>query len=122
MRFQFSTLLAVASATLTIATPTLHAERAQPEGQENDRPSVNCSPYQPRVKPFHPRRGRVCYVKSNNDGTDDSPAILKAVADCNNGGRVIFRQQNNYTIGTALDLTHLEHIDIGNQVTKSYTQ
>jgi galacturan 1,4-alpha-galacturonidase len=53
-------------------------------------------------------------VQSHNDGvTDDSAYILDALHDCNNGGHVVFREGIKYLIGTALDLTWLNHIDIG---------
>jgi galacturan 1,4-alpha-galacturonidase len=53
-------------------------------------------------------------VESHNDGvTDDSTYILNALHSCNNGGHVVFAEGLKYTIGTALDLTFLEHIDIG---------
>lgn len=53
-----------------------------------------------------------CYVQSHGNGTDDSSYILSAVNTCNNGGHVVFTQGTKYTIGTALNLTFLEHIDI----------
>jgi galacturan 1,4-alpha-galacturonidase len=59
-------------------------------------------------------------VESHNDGvTDDSTYILNALHSCNNGGHVVFAEGLKYTIGTALDLTFLEHIDIDIQ---SYIQ
>lgn len=66
--------------------------------------------------PFHPlpdtkHRTKVCYVESHGDGTDDSKYILQAIKKCNNGGRVVF--DKSYTIGTALDLQFLKHIDLG---------
>lgn len=71
------------------------------------------------VSPKHPfrplpdtkHRTKVCYVDSHGDGTDDSKYILEAIKKCNNGGRVVF--DKNYTIGTALDLQFLKHIDLG---------
>lgn len=45
--------------------------------------------------------------------TDDSEYILEAINKCNNGGHVIFPQNVTYVIGTALNLTNLEHVDIG---------
>jgi len=56
-------------------------------------------------------------VKSHNDCvTDDSTYILDALHDCNNGGHVVFKEGLKYTIGTALDLTFLKHIDIGKSI------
>ena len=44
--------------------------------------------------------------------TDDSPYILSALHACNNGGHVVFDASTKYIIGTALDMTFLQHIDI----------
>lgn len=61
-----------------------------------------------------PKRDRKCVVKSHNDfKTDDSPYVLQAVKKCNDGGHVLFPEGTTYVIGTALDLTGLKHIDIG---------
>ena len=63
---------------------------------------------------LHPEhRSRTCYVRSHNDLiTDDSPYILSALRDCNDGGHVIFPSNTNYLIGTALNLTFLRHVDL----------
>ncbi|RDL33266.1 Exopolygalacturonase [Venustampulla echinocandica] len=123
MRFLFNIVLATASATLSIANPTWQAEerwskRSSPGHQIPDhisqRPSVSCHPKFPTRPPPSPQsRHKVCYVKSHNNGiTDDSNHVLDALNKCNNGGRVVFREGTRYTIGTALDLTFLNHIDI----------
>jgi galacturan 1,4-alpha-galacturonidase len=53
-------------------------------------------------------------VQSHNDGTtDDAPYILSALHECNNGGHAVFREGITYFIATAMDLTFLEHIDLG---------
>ena len=53
-------------------------------------------------------------MQSHNDGvTDDSNFILEALHECNDGGHVVFKEGTQYFIGTALDLTFLEHIDLG---------
>lgn len=78
------------------------------------RPDIDISPKSP-FKPFpsSPSRDRICLVKSHNDGvTDDSADILSAIAKCNNGGHVIFSEDQKYVIGTALDLSNLNHIDL----------
>jgi galacturan 1,4-alpha-galacturonidase len=123
MRFQLATILAVALATLSSAKPTWQAEesRAKSSGghqapnHTSPRPSISCFPKTPHIPPpWTPPRNKVCYVKSHNDSvTDDSTYILDALHDCNNGGHVVFTQGVKYTIGTALDLTFLNHIDIG---------
>ncbi|KAF2090013.1 glycoside hydrolase family 28 protein [Saccharata proteae CBS 121410] len=64
-------------------------------------------------------RTRTCYVAASCNGTDDSTSFLQAIDSCNNGGQVVFSANKTYTIGTALDLTYLEHIDI---VIEGYVQ
>jgi galacturan 1,4-alpha-galacturonidase len=82
---------------------------------QGTRPKITYSPQKPyEPLPVSPSRGRNCYVQSHNDfKTDDSAYILDAINKCNNGGHVIFPQGTTYVIGTALDLSHLSHIDIG---------
>ncbi|OCK83385.1 glycoside hydrolase family 28 protein [Lepidopterella palustris CBS 459.81] len=77
------------------------------------RPNHPIGPKHPG-KPFppSPARTKYCYVKSHGDGKDDADYILDAIKECNNGGHVIFSQGIEYTIGTALDLTFLNHVDI----------
>ncbi|OJJ55877.1 hypothetical protein ASPSYDRAFT_60051 [Aspergillus sydowii CBS 593.65] len=67
--------------------------------------------------PFRPLphsypREKVCHVRSHGDGSDDSKFILSALHQCNHGGKVVFAEDKEYTIGTALDLTFLKHIDL----------
>lgn len=69
-----------------------------------------------------PARSRTCYVQSHNDlVTDDSQNILSALRQCNNGGHVVFPANQTYLIGTGLDLTFLQHIDIDIQGEISFT-
>lgn len=84
---------------------------------QGTRPTISFSPKQPyQPIPKSPSRNRNCYVQSHNDFvTDDSPYITAAINKCNNGGHVIFPQGTTYVIGTALNLTNLKHIDIGNE-------
>lgn len=78
-------------------------------------PNFKIGPYQPcRPIPPSPPRTRTCVVKANADGSDDSANILAALHECNNGGHVIFTKNEKYIIGTALDMTFLNHVDIGN--------
>ena len=79
-------------------------------------PSRNdaCKPHHP----FHPlppthHRQKTCHVQSHGDGSDDSKFIMSALKKCNNGGKVVFDADKHYTIGTALDLTFLKHVDLG---------
>ena len=86
------------------------------------RPHVVIAPQHPYLPiPSSPPRSRVCSVKSNGDGSDDSPNILKAIHSCNNGGHVVFSDSNKYIIGTALNLTFLQHIDLEIQGTIQFT-
>ncbi|KAL9088249.1 MAG: hypothetical protein Q9159_003233 [Coniocarpon cinnabarinum] len=72
-----------------------------------------CGPYQPSSPiPTPQTRSHTCSVAASGDGSDDSQAFVSAIADCNNGGHVLFEAGQSYTIGTALDLTYLSSIDI----------
>lgn len=79
------------------------------------RPHITPSPYNPRVPiPDPPKRTKWCFVETHGDGvTDDSPYILSAFHECNDGGHVVFSKDETYIIGTAMDWTFLKHIDIG---------
>lgn len=57
-------------------------------------------------------RTKECAVKGGSGG-DDSANVLDAIKQCNDGGRVIFAKGAKYTIGKALDLSKLSHIDLG---------
>ncbi|KAK8193542.1 Exopolygalacturonase X [Phyllosticta capitalensis] len=77
-----------------------------------ERPSISVGPIPPyRPLPTSPARNRTCVVSAKGNGTDDGPAILEAFKSCNNGGAVVLSEDTTYTIGTALDLTFLEHVD-----------
>ena len=120
MLFKSSVVALVLQATSTLATWSAYEEYLSglpkhTSKHQGARPRISYSPKQP-YEPFpkSPARGKVCYVKSHDDfKTDDSPYILDAINKCNNGGHVIFSQGTSYVIGTALDLTFLKHIDIG---------
>ena len=81
-------------------------------GVGNSAPSSGVGSFSLTSPPEH-RGNKVCPVKCGGEGQDDSKNILEAVHKCNNGGRVVFEKNNKYTIGTALDLTFLNNIDIG---------
>ena len=129
MLFQLSIIFAIALAAPAIANPTWQALQAWSDGPRgrpspdhtSPRPSVSCHPKSPsKPPPCPPPRNKVCYVRSHNDGvTDDSAYILDALHSCNYGGHVVFREGLKYTIGTALDLTFLNHIDIGKTALKA---
>jgi galacturan 1,4-alpha-galacturonidase len=80
------------------------------------RPNHPVAPHHPgKAFPASPDRTKTCIVQSHGNGTDDSATILKAIKQCNNGGHVVFPKDQKFTIGTALDLTFLNHIDLGRQ-------
>jgi len=47
--------------------------------------------------------GKTCTVRARGDKKDDTPQILDAFQDCNNGGTVVFPEDQNYWIGTKLN-------------------
>jgi galacturan 1,4-alpha-galacturonidase len=47
--------------------------------------------------------GKTCTVKALGNSRDDTPQILAAFADCNNGGTVVFPEGENYWIATKLN-------------------
>ncbi|KAI9728290.1 MAG: hypothetical protein M1834_007692 [Cirrosporium novae-zelandiae] len=78
----------------------------------SSRPNITYSPYQPKTVYTSPARTKVCYVSTHNGTADDSEYILQAINECNPNGHVVFSAENTYTIGTALDLTNLTHVDL----------
>ena len=131
MRFQLTTILLAASATVASANPTWQSLTQWQQGSQgkgspdhtSTRPTISFRPKTPHIPPpCPPPRHKVCYVKSHNDGiTDDSSYVLEALHACNNGGHVVFKQGIEYLIATALDLTFLNSIDLGKLVPKSIT-
>ncbi|KAI5303320.1 hypothetical protein KEM56_007674 [Ascosphaera pollenicola] len=84
------------------------------------RPDVTFSPKQPfKPLPKSHSRTKVCNVEASGDGKDDSDNILDALHRCNDGGHVVFGKDKDYTIGKALDMTFLKHVDIGAFVLQS---
>ncbi|KAJ5946102.1 Exopolygalacturonase precursor [Penicillium verhagenii] len=72
-----------------------------------------CKPHAPfKPLPASQPRTKTCTVSSHGDGRDDSKFILSAIEKCNNGGKVVFEADKEYTIGTALDLTFLKNVDL----------
>lgn len=49
------------------------------------------------------KNGKTCTVLAKGNKTDDTPQILKAFSECNNGGTVIFPSTQNYWIATKLN-------------------
>ncbi|TVY57267.1 putative galacturan 1,4-alpha-galacturonidase C [Lachnellula cervina] len=65
--------------------------------------STLSSPWGPSPKgPVNP--GKTCTVQALGNQVDDTPQILKAFEECNNGGIVVFPEDQNYWIGTKLNL------------------
>ncbi|CAI7650739.1 unnamed protein product [Penicillium glandicola] len=62
--------------------------------------------------PVSHARTRTCHVANHGHGRDDSANVLTALKKCNNGGKVVFDADKTYTIGKALDMTFLKHVDI----------
>ncbi|KAJ4986750.1 exo-rhamnogalacturonase b [Stagonosporopsis vannaccii] len=54
---------------------------------------------------------RRCVVPANNNGTDDSPAILAAFRTCKQDSRIIF-QNTTYHIGQVMKVTDLDNVKI----------
>lgn len=112
---QLNTLLAALAAFATspvaAALRTRHGYSALPK-----RPIITPAPYGTgKDFPYSPPRdeGRYCYVEpgpANGTTRDDAPEILKAFQDCNGGGTIVLDQ--SYLIGSPLDLTFLEHVDV----------
>jgi len=102
------------SNTLTQALGILLSLGAAVEAKDKYSRTDACHPNHP-FKPLpvsHPRT-RTCHVASHGHGKDDSANVLAALKKCNNGGKVVFDAGKTYTIGTALDMTFLKHVDLG---------
>ncbi|KAH8673496.1 exopolygalacturonase [Xylariales sp. PMI_506] len=101
----------LSSAALTAAASVANLKRGD---YISPRPDIVYSPAQPYYAPPNPRqRCKTCFVETHGDGvTDDSDYILEAFNKCNNGGHVVFRKNETYLIGTAMDWTFLQSIDI----------
>ncbi|CAK7234273.1 Exopolygalacturonase [Sporothrix bragantina] len=114
--------LAVASALAGVAS-ALKNPCKPPQNHVSPRPVLSASPEHPRLPiPYPPPRNRVCYVQTHGDGvTDDSPYILEAFHACNKGGHVVFREGVTYLVGTAMDWTFLDNIDLDIQGTIKFT-
>ncbi|KAB8304845.1 hypothetical protein EYC80_004182 [Monilinia laxa] len=113
MHFQLSSVLTIASAAVAVASPAFQdAAVARKAASASTRPVVTYSPKTPNRSPSPAARTKTCVVKSAGKGKDDSPAILSALNDCNNGGHVVFSKGVTYSVGTAMDWTFLKHIDI----------
>ncbi|KAI2688238.1 CAZyme family GH28 [Penicillium roqueforti] len=75
--------------------------------------SEACHPHHPfKPLPGSQARTRTCHVVNHGHGRDDSANVLTALKKCNNGGKVVFDADKTYTIGKALDMTFLKHVDL----------
>jgi galacturan 1,4-alpha-galacturonidase len=102
---------ALLQATVIAATP--HDARNK-KVTPSKRPNHAVGPHHlSKPLPVSPDRTKTCIVQAHGNGTDDSANILESIKDCNNGGHVVFPKDQKFTIGTALDLTFLNHIDLG---------
>jgi galacturan 1,4-alpha-galacturonidase len=71
------------------------------------------SPPLPNPRPrFPPDHAKTCKVYPSGDGKDDAPALLDAAKRCNHGGRVVLPAGHQFTIGSPLDLTFLDNVDL----------
>ncbi|KAJ0107470.1 hypothetical protein J7T55_007659 [Diaporthe amygdali] len=104
-------MAAIAISPSFAAIPLRHGISALPK-----RPGIIPAPYNTGKEfPYSPPRdeSRYCYVQPGSpNGTtrDDAPGIFKAFQDCNGGGTIVLDQ--SYLIGSPLDLTFLQHVDI----------
>ncbi|TVY86750.1 putative galacturan 1,4-alpha-galacturonidase C [Lachnellula willkommii] len=64
--------------------------------------STLASPWGPAPK-GPAKHGKTCTVQALGNQVDDTPHILKAFEECNNGGIVVFPEDQNYWIGTKLN-------------------
>ncbi|KAI5921871.1 glycoside hydrolase family 28 protein [Camillea tinctor] len=95
-------------ATAITCSPVTSTSR---DKQSIARPDIQPFPHNAgRARPFSPSRNATCHVAAQDSGADDSAAILSAFQECKNGGTIVL--DADYTIGTALDLTFLDGVDI----------
>ncbi|KAJ5298279.1 uncharacterized protein N7443_006399 [Penicillium atrosanguineum] len=82
------------------------------EGKGHSRTDA-CKPHHPfKPLPSSQARTKTCHVASHGHGKDDASNILSALKKCNNGGKVVFDADKTYTVGTAMDMTFLKHVDL----------
>ncbi|KAI0802479.1 polygalacturonase [Xylaria sp. FL0064] len=102
-----ATAIAILAALATVA-PGVYAHTGK---AFISRPNIEPFPYNSgRSKLYSPVRNKRCSVTALGGGKDDAAQILNAFSDCNNGGTIVL--DGDYTIGTALDLTFLDSVDV----------
>lgn len=110
-------MLSTALATLAIAALATPAQTASKIGSLSPN-TGKTSISRPNVQPYPHNTGRAAIVSPEREtecfvvptGGDDSEAFLSALQECNGGGKVVL--DSNYTIGSVLDLTFLDSVDI----------
>ncbi|GAE00015.1 hypothetical protein SS1G_05832 [Paecilomyces variotii No. 5] len=64
---------------------------------------------------------KTCIVPAHGNGEDDSPAIKEAFSVCSENGRVIFTENNTYSIQRVLQLHNLSNVQIDLRGTLLYS-
>lgn len=115
---KFSTIAGVLPCIALAAASAVSFAGHKRDDRISARPEIVYSPKTPTIAPPTPKqRCKTCFVDSHGDGvTDDSEYILAALNKCNNGGHVVFRENDTYIIGTAMDWTFLQSVDIGKRL------
>lgn len=73
--------------------------------------SVTCNDSKPQGPNPGVKDKKTCTIKPSLDGSDDTPAILKAFDSCGKNGRVVFINET-YHVDTVMNTTGLENVDI----------
>ncbi|ETS78459.1 putative exopolygalacturonase X [Pestalotiopsis fici W106-1] len=110
-------MLSTALTTLALAALTTSAQAASKIGSLSPN-TGKTSISRPNVQPYPHNTGRAAVVSPEREtecfvvptGGDDSEVFLSALQECNGGGKVVL--DSNYTIGSVLDLTFLDSVDI----------
>lgn len=66
----------------------------------------------PNYKRLGSSRSHRCIVPSSNGTTNDSPAVLKAFADCATDSVIVFKEGVDYNIFTPISATNLSNVEI----------
>nr|XP_036581871.1 exopolygalacturonase X [Colletotrichum truncatum]KAF6790428.1 exopolygalacturonase X [Colletotrichum truncatum] len=76
------------------------------------RPDIQPGPIKPyKAIPKSTPRTKTCFVKpSCTKGRDDTPKIMAAMHECNNGGTIVL--DSEYNVCSPMDLRFLKHVDI----------
>jgi galacturan 1,4-alpha-galacturonidase len=109
-----SQLIATLCLPLAVLATTSHPTRL------SERPQLEIGP-KSLAKPHltSAPRNKTCIV--DDSAEDDAPAILAAAEECNNGGILLFPEGVTYSVGTRLNLTFLQSVDLDIQGTIQVT-